>query len=79
MPYYIWLLFLLLVGGGGTWAIVGHHNEANNDNLPTPQAIERPLEPGITRPVAPIPEPGSALLFAVGGIVVGLAVRRRLD
>lgn len=73
------LLLIPIILGIGVlgWAVVGHHNEANNDN---PPAIERPLgNPTRGGPVQPIPEPGSELLFALGLIVTGYAIRRRYD
>ena len=51
---------------------------ARLERLDAPATILEPLvadpEPTISRPV---PEPGGLLLFALGGVVVGWAVRRR--
>lgn len=70
------LLLLPVVLLLGLGAMVVAHNSSERDDRAIRELVQRHDPSG---PVAPIPEPASGLLFGVGGIVVGLAVRRRLD
>ena len=62
---YLGLLLAALVGGIFT---VNHHSDHRSNRQPVPVS---------NGPVAPIPEPSSYVLFGVGGLVVGYAIRKQ--
>jgi len=71
---YVVLGVILLIGS--LFAVGRHHNGGGTSRYP--DAIELGCQ-GVECSASPVPEPVSGALLAVGGIVVGYAVRRKLS
>ena len=72
---YVVLGVILLIGS--LFAVGRHHNGGGTSRYPS-EAIELGCQ-GVECSASPVPEPVSGLLLAVGGVVVGYAVRRKLS